>query len=362
MLRDCQCVVSGRELIIAPHRAPLEQFGSYADARHRVFMSATISDDSFLVRGLGLDPKVVENPLTHAGSAWSGEKMVVIPSDIDDSLTATEMAHRFAKENDRRTFGVVVLVPSFEASKDWKSEGATVTDAEGIDAEVQRLREGSYKKTLVVANRYDGIDLPDNSCRILILDGKPFGESLLDRYIESCRPDSDVIAMRVTRTIEQGMGRAVRGEKDYCVILLTGTDLVRAVRTREGREHFSPQTRAQLEIGLTISGLAREEVMGSSGAVKPADALQSLIRQSLARDDGWKDYYVEQMNDRLGVGTGSAPAATASTGLPAASGAPAQSRAPARGLRGGTEGGAAVRGRRRRWRRGDDPMPAGQQA
>lgn len=313
VLRDCQCVVSGRELIIAPYRPPLEQFGSYANARHRVFMSATISDDSFLVRGLGLDPKVVEKPLTHAGSAWSGEKMVVIPSDIDDSLTATEIVHRFAKENDRRNVGVVVLVPSFEASKDWKAAGATVADADGIDAEVQRLRDGSYKKTLVVANRYDGIDLPDNSCRILILDGKPFGESLLDRYVESCRPDSDVIALRVTRTIEQGMGRAVRGEKDYCVILLTGTDLVRAVRTREGREHFSPQTRAQIEIGLTISGWAREEVMSSNRTVKPADALQNLLRQSLMRDDGWKEFYVEQMNDRLAVSGDSASAPPAAT-------------------------------------------------
>lgn len=327
VLRDCQCVVSGREMVIAPHRPPLEQFGSYANAFHRVFMSATISDDSFLVRGLGLDATVVENPLTHAGSAWSGEKMLVIPSDIDDRLTAQEMVHRFAKENEKRAFGVVALVPSFEASKDWATEGATVADTDGIDVEVQRLRDGDYKKTLVVANRYDGIDLPDASCRVLILDGKPFGESLLDRYVESCRPDSDVIALRVTRTIEQGMGRAVRGEKDYCVILLTGTDLVRTVRTREGREHFSPQTRAQLEIGLTISGLARDEVLGSGGAVKPVDALLSLLRQSLTRDDGWKDYYVEQMNDRLGVGAGSAAAAMAGAGAPPATGTSAQSRA-----------------------------------
>jgi replicative superfamily II helicase len=316
-LRDCQCVVSGRELVIAPYRAPLEQFGSYAEARHRVFMSATISDDSFLVQGLGLEPKVVEQPLTHAGSAWSGEKMVVIPSDIDDSLTATEIVHRFAKPNAKRTYGIVAIVPSFEASKDWETEGATVADADAIDSEVELLRGGAYEKTLVVANRYDGIDLPDDTCRILIVDGKPFGESLLDQYIESCRPESDAIAMRVTRTIEQGMGRAVRGEKDYCVILLTGTALVRTVRTREGRHHFSPQTRAQLEIGLTISGLAREEIATSRGTVKPTDALQNLVRQSIGRDEGWKDYYVEQMNDRLGVGTSAAPSVMTALGASA---------------------------------------------
>jgi replicative superfamily II helicase len=298
-LRDCQCLVSGRELVIAPYRAPLEQFGSYSDARHRIFMSATISDDSFLVRGLGLDPKIVEEPLTHAGSAWSGEKMVIIPSDISDGLTATEIVHRFAKPSATRNHGIVVLVPSFEAAADWETEGALVANTDDIDEAVEQLRTGNYEKALVVANRYDGIDLPDDTCRILILDGKPFAESLQDRYTESCRPGSDVVAMRVARTIEQGMGRAVRGEKDYCVILLAGVDLVRIVRTHDGRQHFSAQTRAQLEIGLTISGLAREEFATSRGSLSASDALQRLIKQSLDRDDGWKDYYVEQMNSQV---------------------------------------------------------------
>ena len=38
------------------------------------------------------------------------------------------------------------------------------------------------KKTLVLVNRYDGIDLPDNTCRILIFDGKPYSERF-NRFI-----------------------------------------------------------------------------------------------------------------------------------------------------------------------------------
>jgi len=298
-LRDCLCIVSGKELLIAPYRPPLELFGSYANASHRVFMSATISDDSFLVRGFGLDPKVVTDPLTFTGTAWSGEKMVLIPSNIDDGLTATEVVNVFAKPRSKRAFGAVgtvALVPSFETSKDWKTEGAVVATADDIDEKVEKLRTGNRDETLVVVNRYDGIDLPDDTCRILVLDGKPFGESLLDRYTEACRPSSDVIAMRAARVIEQGMGRAVRGEKDYCVVILSGPSLVRVVRTKEGRAHFSPQTSTQIEIGLTIAEFAREELLASAGAKTLADVLVGLVRQSLTRDEGWKDYYVERMN------------------------------------------------------------------
>jgi replicative superfamily II helicase len=295
-LQDCLCIISGRELLITPYRPPLELFGSYAKATHRVFMSATISDDSFLVRGLGLSSEVVTAPLTFTGTAWSGEKMVLIPSKIDDDLTATEIVHLFAKPN-KRPSGIVALVPSFDQSEDWKTEGAVVARPEDIDVQIERLRNGDFGKTLVVVNRYDGIDLPDDTCRILVLDGKPFGESLLDRYLESCRPGSDVITMRVARVIEQGMGRAVRGEKDYCVIVLSGSDLVRIVRTKEGRAHFSPQTSKQIEIGLEIAGYAREEILASEGTKKATDELMGLVWQSLRRDEGWKNYYIERMSE-----------------------------------------------------------------
>jgi len=33
---------------------------------------------------------------------------------------------------------------------------------------------GNYDNTLCVVNRYDGIDLPDKHCRILVLDSKPY--------------------------------------------------------------------------------------------------------------------------------------------------------------------------------------------
>ena len=68
--------------------------------------------------------------------------------------------------------------------RDWETEGAAVATNENIDARIAALGNGQYDTALVVANRYDGIDLPDNTCRILILDGKPFGDNLFDRYVE----------------------------------------------------------------------------------------------------------------------------------------------------------------------------------
>jgi hypothetical protein len=59
----------------------------------------------------------------------------------------------------------------------------------------------------VLANRYDGIDLPDDSCRVLIFDSKPYSESLTDLYQEFCRPDSEATLMRTIRTLPKEMAR-----------------------------------------------------------------------------------------------------------------------------------------------------------
>ena len=295
-VQECLCVVSGTELVIAPYRPPIEKFGSYDRATHRVLMSATMSDDAFLVRGLGLLEKVVANPLTFGAESWSGEKMVLLPSDIDESLTSTEVVDMFAKPT-TRTHGVVALVPSFQETRDWESAGAVVAKSETIDGLVENLRAGNRRQTLVVANRYDGIDLPDDACRVLVLDGKPQGEGLIDRYIESCRPRSDAVSMRTARVVEQGLGRAVRGEKDYCAIILSGKDLVRMVRTVEGRKFLSPQSKAQIEIGLQISGMAQEELENKGGTKTPRQVLLGLVKQLLQRDEDWKTFYAERMNE-----------------------------------------------------------------
>lgn len=292
-LRDCLCVVSGSELVIAPYLAPLSMFGTFYYAKHRIYMSATVTDDSFFIKGLGLAPEVVQKPLIYDKQKWSGEKMVLIPSLIDDSLSDAEMVHAFGPSTSGRKTGVVVLTPSFESTKDWATSGAVVATKEDIDARVQQLREGDRSATLVVANRYDGIDLPDDSCRILILDGKPFGEALLDRYSESCRPGSEVIATRTARVIEQGLGRAVRGEKDYCVVILSGGDLVKAVRTTESRTYYSEQTRTQIELGIEISGMTAEEI---AGGTSPMEAFRKVVLQCLRRDENWKEFYRERMD------------------------------------------------------------------
>lgn len=293
MLRHCQRVISGTSIEIEPHVAPLEVFGSYWKAKHRIFMSATVTDDAFLIKGLQLESQAILGPLGYDSERWSGEKMVLLPSMIDDDLDRTKLVAAFAPPGSTRKFGVVALGTAFAKTGDWEAYGARVATKDTVWNDIDALRKGSYSKTLVLVNRYDGIDLPDDSCRILLFDGKPFSESLVDAYQESCRPDSDSTLMRLIRTVEQGMGRSVRGEKDYSVIVVVGSDLTRLLRDKHSRSYLSSQMSTQIEIGLQIAELAQSEIAEGK---PPMDALNELIRQCLNRDAGWKAFYAQQMD------------------------------------------------------------------
>jgi replicative superfamily II helicase len=293
LLSFCQCVISGGAVEIEPYVPPLAEFGSYWEAPHRIFMSATVTDDAFLIKGLQLKPETIVSPLTYAKERWSGEKMVLLPSLIHEDLSRSNIVKAFGAPNSKRKYGVVTLSPGFAWTKDWESYGAIVANKDNVAASLDVLRKGQYDKAIVLANRYDGIDLPDDTCRILIFDGKPFSESLVDLYEELCRPNSEATQMRTIRTVEQGMGRSVRGEKDYSVIVVLGADMTRLIRDKESRKFLSPQMSTQIKIGLEIAEMARQEIEGGE---TPGSAFNGLLRQCLGRDDDWKAFYVDQMS------------------------------------------------------------------
>lgn len=133
-----------------------------------------------------------------------------------------------------------------------------------------------------MAAKYDGVDLPDNMCRILIIDSLPITDTITEKYIECCIPNSTFTQIKTAQTIEQGLGRAVRGEKDYCVVLLLGNELVKQIRFKGSRPYLSPQTRKQIDIGLDLAKYARED-MDESGNY--TQMLISIINQGLGRNE-----------------------------------------------------------------------------
>lgn len=290
-ITDYNCYISGNEIEIVPYNASVEAFGSFSRAKHRVLMSATTQDDAFFVKGLSFNANAVKYPLMFKEQKWSGEKMIIIPSLIDDNCDRDLVVTSFTRM-ENKNFGMIALVPNTRKVKQYIDLGAICADRDNIFEIIESIKKRELKKLVVINNRYDGIDLPDESCRVLIMDSMPYFTSLSDRYEKKCRPNSEIINKKIAQKIEQGLGRGVRGEKDYCAILIVGSDLVKFMRSVTTRKYFSLQTQKQIDIGLEIAKMASEDSNQTESPIKP---IYSLIGQMLSRDDGWKVYYNDGM-------------------------------------------------------------------
>lgn len=289
----CTAFFTGSGLEITADYNLIHRFVFFTNCSQRILMSATTQDDSFFIKGLGFSQKSVCCPIMNEGSKWSGEKMILFPSRIDTSLSSFNMRQWICKAFKGQPVNTVVLVPSRWYANEYENLGGKIAIYGELENELQYLNTTTYNDhTVVFANRYDGIDLPDNQCRVLMIDSLPTMSNLSDKYELACREGSNVINTKIAQKIEQGLGRSVRSEKDFSVILIIGEDLVRFLKTSANQKFFSCQTRRQIEIGEEVT----ESVKSEMGSDKPIRALETVINQCLKRDDGWKEYYQESMD------------------------------------------------------------------
>lgn len=291
---EYSCFISGNKIEISPYNVNVEQFRTFSSANRRILMSATTQEDIFFVKGLNFSVEAVSNPIVFPKLRWSGEKMILMPSLIDETCDRDLVATKFASINTKE-FGIVAIVPNTKRAIYYNKLGSKFPkNNEELFSAIDDLRKSNFGETVVINNRYDGIDLPDESCRVLIMDSMPFLNNYSDRYEEKCCPNSEIINKKIAQKIEQGIGRAVRGEKDYCAILVIGSDIEKFMRGILTRKYFSSQTQKQIEIGFEVAKMAKEDIREDD---QPMKQIVSLIIQILKRDEGWKEYYTSEMNE-----------------------------------------------------------------
>lgn len=291
-LEECDCIIAGSSIEIKSLKFPIEFYTKYVHAKQRVFMSATTASDSILISDLGINDKAVKEPLIDPNEKWSGEKMVIIPSLISDKYSRQQMVKNFGKAKIKK-FGVTVLVPGYYKTGDWEKYGAVIGTTDKLQESLKKFDDGEFSSPLVLVNRYDGMDLADDKTRILILDSLPTTESLFDKYISDVIPNGAEVILRTAQKIEQGMGRSVRADTDYSIVIFIGSDLVRFVRNPRFQQYFSGQTLAQIKIGISTSNDAKSEYKESEKI--DYNPLFDLMKQSINRNEDWKEYYKEQM-------------------------------------------------------------------
>jgi replicative superfamily II helicase len=275
LLPLCRCVIGGQYLEIEPHYPATDLIQSFRRAKRRIYMTATLSDDSVIATHFGADPNSLGKPIVPSSSQSMGERMILMPQELNPDLTTADI--RTVLEELSQTVNVVVIVPSDAASKDWTAVADQVLIGDKVPDGIEKLRAGHVGLTVLV-NRYDGIDLPGNACRVLAIADLPEVSSYADLVDSEVLSGSSVNLRRHVERIEQGMGRGVRSNDDFCAVLLLGAKLTSRLRSPEGQVMLTTATRAQLDLSRKIA----KQLKSPS-----ANDIKDVILQCLARDPDW---------------------------------------------------------------------------
>lgn len=284
---SCLLYVSWQELLLRPLIAPTASHSPFADAEQRVYMSATLGASGELERAFGVGSIVRPGLPTRDDERGFGRRLFLMPGASESRAAADRtISEAIVKA------GRAVLLAQSQAELDDLVEAAVPEGVPTVSADAIERDPAVFTATdpsvLLLANRYDGIDLPDQACRLIVMSGLPRAAHLQERFLTERLGATRVIAERIRTRLMQGAGRCTRNPQDFAAVILRGSDLLDFVSRDEELASFRPELQAEIEFGLDNSEQEDPDYLGS---------LEALLGQ----DEDWQeadDYLRRQAAER----------------------------------------------------------------
>jgi hypothetical protein len=264
VLRDhllaCHLYVSSDGFLLRPLIPPTWTHAPFANARQRVYMSATLGEGGDLERLWGRSQiKRLGVPL-----GWDkqgiGRRLFFFPERSLDEKNTNKLVSQMIRGVDR----AMILVPDDRTEADFKKWVAKDTGYATFDASQLETSKEPFVKSkaavAVVANRYDGVDLVGDECRLLIVSGLPQGRNLQERFLIAKVGAGLILKDRVLTRVTQAIGRCTRSATDYAAVVIMGQTLSKFAMQLENREFLHPEIQAEISFGLEQS----KDVAGST--------------------------------------------------------------------------------------------------
>jgi len=250
-LEACSFYISPKNIEIRPLIPPTQTHKPFSDAKQRVYMSATLGEDGDIERVFGVK-KIARLPIPEEWHKRStGRRLILFPG-----LSANQKPEETAIEMLKRSNRSLILVPDNRTLQAWEEKlpgSHTIIKSEQIDQNLDEFTKCTDPSVLLLATRYDGIDLPGDDCHFMILDGEPSASGLQEFYLRTCLGISSQLHNRIRTRITQAMGRCTRDESDYSVVVVLGDKLTQRCCTTSFTQGIHPELQAEIAFGLENS-------------------------------------------------------------------------------------------------------------
>lgn len=260
-LAACCVYLSYGGIQIRPMIPPTYENRIFTRAKQRIYLSATLGSGGELERAFGRG-EIVRMPLPTKTPPRSGRRLFIFP-DLIKGGHAIGLTKQIIGLTDKALVLSQETVAKAEAAaKALADDGVPVLGRDDLEQQGLESFARAPAGVLGLANRYDGLDLPGNACRIVVLDGKPDAVGLQERFLSERAEAHTALAERLRTRIVQGAGRCTRGPNDYAVVVVLGSDIMKYFSRPENLQALEPELQAEVEFGWQNSkGADPDEVI-----------------------------------------------------------------------------------------------------
>lgn len=252
-LSSCHVYLASREILIRPLIPPVWDHAPFANAKQRIFMSATLGAGGDLERLTGTS-SIRRLPAPEGfRSTGVGRRFFIFPGLSLEPDECEKLRLKMQKLAGRS----VVLTPNDAAAATIRAQ---VEELEGFEifnaADIEESKEdfiGAEKAAAIMAGRFDGIDFPNDECRLLCLDGLPKATNAQERFLMTKMGAMALFNERLQTRVLQAAGRCTRALQDRSAVFVTGHELLEYLADDRNWTHFHPELQAELAFGIEQS-------------------------------------------------------------------------------------------------------------
>lgn len=252
-LQACNIYLSWNQIIIRPIIPPTLTHSPFANAKQRIYMSATLGKSGELERITGI-PNIVRLPIVNDWDKKGlGRRFFMFPnaSFQDDKLL--ELLLKINAIRNR----TLVLVPDGEYANTLSEFIQSNTHTQVFNSKDIESSKQSFvscdNAIAILANRFDGIDLSDEDCRMLIVMDLPKATHLQEKFLITRMAASVLFNERIKTRIVQAIGRCTRGPVDYSAVCIIGEDIMNELISPKKLEQYHVELQAEIDFGYQQS-------------------------------------------------------------------------------------------------------------
>ncbi|ASS56461.1 DEAD/DEAH box helicase family protein [Rhizobium leguminosarum] len=276
-LQYCAVTISKYVIEITPPFIPALQVQALEDKNvPKVFLSATVQSKGDIIRAFGRSPRVIE-PDVDAGL---GERLMLFGSALNKYCADVKGLQKLSGKTK-----VLIAAPTEKTAEKWDDFASPPKTAEAFTQKLNEFRASS-KGAFMLMGRYDGIDLPDDDCRVMAVDGVPVGSAQLERYLFDRVKLDQTFFPRVANRFTQLFGRINRGKNDYGIYFIYSSDAENWLRNVANQAYFPKVLQEQIRLS--------EEFCDQLKDITP-ERIESVVTQIIERDPQWLSYYQAQI-------------------------------------------------------------------